>query len=428
MPSLPNHRGRSRVAPVFNVADMGGGEVELTLYGEVTEEDSRDWVTGERDGLPLVSTESINERYPELAAASHVTVRLNSCGGDAFAGVAIHNVLKSIAADVTVRIEGIAASAASAIACAGDEVIAMPGSIFMVHEAAAPLLGYYSIADLDLVAKELDGCNRSLRNVYAAKTGKTDGELAALMSEETWLVGQEIVDAGFADRLESDPDADPDEVEEEGDGEVAIAGVLHDFRAYRNVPSDLAARVAASVRSAATLRGAHFGGAATARAAHPADTQEPPVEAPAPAVADMTEPPQAAEQRGETPMDVTELRAQYPGLVADIESAASEAERARIAAIDEIAAGIPADMVADAKYTNPVSAETLAFNAMKADRAAAAAYVADALSDAGESGAAAVAAAPAAPEDGASAEDRAAAEAMANAVGIVNQMMKKGGR
>ena len=400
MPHLNRASRASSARPVFNVADLGGGEVELTMYGDVMEEDERDWWTGERTGEPAITAESINERYPELRAASHITVRLNSCGGDAYVGIAIHNVLKSVPAKVTVRIDGIAASAASVIACAGDEVVAQPGSIFMAHEAAMCLFGFYNVADIGLVSNELDAANRSIRDIYSKKCGKTDAELAEMMAAETWLVGQEIVDAGFADSYESG--GEPETVEEDGDGELTVAGIRHDVHAFRHVPTDLAERVAAS---------AHM---------EPSAAQA--------AVAHTEEPPQAAGEKGGRLMDVTELRAQHPDLVAEIESAAAEAERNRIAEIDEISAGIPAEMVADAKYANPVTAQELAFAAMKAERAAAAGYMAGALEDAQASGAGEVAAAPAAPEDPKAQSEAEAAEAMAKAVELVNAMNSKEAR
>lgn len=417
MPHLGRRRPSDAVRPVFNVADLGGGEVELTLYGDVMEDDRRDPWTGERTDRPAITSESINERFPELRSASHITVRLNSTGGDAFAGIAIYNVLRSVPARVTVRIDGVAASAASVIACAGDEVVAQPGSIFMAHEASLALFGLYSTSDIALIGRELDAVNRSIRDAYARKCGKPDDELAEIMAAETWLVGEEIVDAGFADTYESGDE--PETVEEDGDGELTVAGIRHDVSAFRHVPADLAERVAASARTAR----ASFGGAAASKHDSRITTQEPPA-APA-AVAHTEEPPQAATERGEGPMDLTELQAQHPDLVDEIRTAAARAERERLAAIDEIASGIPADMVEAAKYTNPVSAQELAFAALKAERAAAAAYVADAAADADESGAGDVAAVPAEPDDPQEQGEAAAAEAFAKAVELVNAMNSK---
>lgn len=370
-------RRASTVAPRLAVADMGGGEYELTLYGDVMAADERDWWTGERTDEPAVTSEAINRELAELRNASHVTVRLNSCGGDLYAGLAIHDVLRGLPAEVTVRVEGIAASAASVIACAGDRVVVTPGSILMVHEGALALCGYYTGADVRALAEDMDAGVRAMLAVYAAKTGRPVEELREVVEAETWMVGREIVDAGFADELEeydgAEGDAEGEVTTDEG-GETVIAGVAHDLSRFRHVP-DLAARVSASVRHTAQT---------------PAAT---------PAVSDMAAPPSAApEERGVASMNATELREQHPDLVAEIEAAARQSERDRLAAIDEVADGLPADLVREAKYGEaPMSAEQMALAALRsqrearaaeaaADRAAMARFRAAAEEDAEESG------------------------------------------
>ena len=393
MPRRKSKRARA-VAPVFAVTDLGGGEAELVLYGDVVEDEPRDPWTGEPTGEQAVSTERVNRELDGLRGASHVTVRLNSCGGDYYTGLAIYNVLRSLDANVTVRIEGIAASAASVIACAGDEVMVGAGSILMVHEAAVGLMGYYQSSDLAELMADLDATNKSIAAVYAERTGKTPEECRALMAAETWMVGQEIVDAGFATAMDATEPAE--QVEEEGDGELMVAGVLHDLRAYRNVP-DLAAKVAASAIPHKEVPAA-------------------PV-----AVTDMQEPPKAAEEKGVEHMTLDELRAQAPELVAAIEAEAVQAERDRIARIDEIAGDVPADLVASAKYGEPCTAQELAYRAMvarKADHDARAeaeaierrAFAAAIAADAAESGADEVGADP---NGGADGDDEGAEEEQA---------------
>lgn len=377
MSILSRKRRASTVAPRLAVADMGGGEYELTLYGDVMAADERDWWTGERTDVPAVTSEAINRELAELRDASHVTVRLNSCGGDLYAGLAIHDVLRSLPAEVTVRVEGIAASAASVIACAGDRVVVTPGSIFMVHEGALALCGYYTGADVRALAEDMDAGMRAMLGVYSAKTGRSVEDLRPVVEAETWLVGREIVDAGFADELEGYDGAEggpEDEVTTDEGGETVIAGVAHDLSRFRHVP-DLAARISATARH--TMQA-------------PAGT---------PAVSDMTEPPSAAaEERGVASMNATELREQHPDLVAEIEAAARQSERDRLAAIDEVADGLPADLVREAKYGEaPMSAEQMALAALRsqsearaaeaaADRAAMALFRVAAEEDAEESG------------------------------------------
>lgn len=370
-------RRATTVAPRLAVADMGGGEYELTLYGDVMAAEGHDWLTGEITDEPAVTSEAINRELARLREASHVTVRLNSCGGDLYAGLAIHDVLKSLPAEVTVRIEGVAASAASVIACAGDRVVVTPGSIFMVHEGALALCGYYTGADVRALAEDMDAGVRAMLSVYSAKTGRSVEELRPVVEAETWMVGQEIVDAGFADELEeydgADGEAPEDEVTTDDGGETVIAGVAHDLSRFRHVP-DLAARVSASAHNMRETPAASA------------------------AVSDMTEPPRAAEEEGVAEMTVTELREQHPDLVAEIEAAARQSERDRLAAIDEVADGLPSDMVREAKYgEHPMGAEQLALAALRAqkrgrdaaaeaDREAMARFRAAAEEDAKESG------------------------------------------
>ena len=412
MPSLLNRRRASAgtVEPCFAVTDLGGGDAELVLYGDVMGDEPRDLWTGEPTGEQAVSTERINAEMERLRGASRVTVRLNSCGGDAFAGIAIYNALKSLDADITVRIEGIAASAASVIACAGDTVVAMPGSIYMVHDPACALFGYYGAADLDLIKADLEATHRALCGIYEAKTGMDTASVEEMVRAETWLVGSEIVDAGFADEFDGHEGASADEVGEQDEEGAVINGVRHDMRAYRHVP-DLAARVAASA-SRAPMREAQE------------TTTQPPAAGADAAVANTEEPPQAASERGEGPMDLTELREQHPDLVDEITAAAAQAERDRIAAIDEIAHGIPADMVADAKYGHPVSAQELAFRALKEDRKLSASYMAAAKEDAEESGAEGVESAPAG-DDPDEEKEAEASTAAAFAARLVNQINGK---
>lgn len=394
MPRLFQPNKAKPVTPVFNVANLGGGEAEITLYGEVMEESPKDYWSGESIDGVYISVQEFNEKLDEIKDASHITVHLNSCGGDLFAGLAIHNVLKALPATITVKVEGIAASAASVIACAGDEVVVMPGSIFMVHSAAAFLFGYYNSSDLTTMCSQIDACNKSIVNVYAAKTGRDIAELSELVEAETWLIGDEIVDAGFADALD-ESSTSTTEVDEDGEG-IVTNGLRHDVSAFHNLPT---ARIAAAMKAGR----------------HGTDEVTTGVEGDNPAAADAhisAAPPQAAEKEGEDmdyeSLTLDNLRAERPDLIREVENAAATAERERIAAIDGIAASVPADMVEDAKYANPMDAAQLALAAMQRDAQARAAYVADAKEDEHDSGAEDV---PAAPEPSEEEDEKAEAQA-----------------
>ena len=129
-----------------------------------------------------------------------VTVRVNSAGGDAFEGVAIMNALRSHTGQVTVIVEGLAASAASVIAVGGaDRLIMRPGSELMIHDAWSFADG--NAADLEKLAADLERTSQSMAEIYAAKAGTAPDVMRQMMRDETWFSAQEAVDAGLADSV-----------------------------------------------------------------------------------------------------------------------------------------------------------------------------------------------------------------------------------
>lgn len=128
-----------------------------------------------------------------------ITLHLNSPGGDAFEGVAIANVLRAHRAHVTVRVDGMAASAASVIAMAGDEIVMGIGSQMMIHDAAGVAVG--NAAEVERFLRRLDATSDSLASTYAARAGGTAEEWRAVMRAESWYTPEEAVAAGLADRV-----------------------------------------------------------------------------------------------------------------------------------------------------------------------------------------------------------------------------------
>lgn len=130
-----------------------------------------------------------------------IVVNINSPGGDVFEGVAIYNLLRAHKGKVTVNVLGMAASIASIIAMAGDEIAMGLGSMMMVHNAWGVVVGNKN--DLRAGADVLDSIDSSLIDIYEARTGKDRKTLAKLMDAETFLAPQAAIDNGFADRLDS---------------------------------------------------------------------------------------------------------------------------------------------------------------------------------------------------------------------------------
>lgn len=128
-----------------------------------------------------------------------VTVNINSPGGDIFEAAAIYNLLRDHPKQVNVRVLGVAASAASVIAMAGDTIEIGLTAWLMVHNIWVIAMGNKN--DLRKIADQLEPFDDTFAALYAARTGIPKAEIAALMDAETWFSGQEAVDAGFADAL-----------------------------------------------------------------------------------------------------------------------------------------------------------------------------------------------------------------------------------
>lgn len=149
------------------------------------------------DMLGLTATAPKDIVLPENGEP--VEVIINSGGGDVYAGSEIYTALRSYAGDVTVKIVGIAASAASVIAMAGDVVEISPVAQFMIHNVSAGRRG--DNRDFAHEAEVLAGFNHSIANSYVAKTGKGMAELLELMNKESWFTAEKAVEHGFADKI-----------------------------------------------------------------------------------------------------------------------------------------------------------------------------------------------------------------------------------
>lgn len=152
-----------------------------------------------------VSASAFAKVIAGFAPDAAITLRINSPGGDVFEARAIATAIKQHAGKVTAHIDGLAASAATTIAAAADEVIIADGSFYMIHNAWTFAIGDKN--DLTETAALLDKVDGAIRADYAARTGLTDAELVALMDAETWMTAQEAVDKKFADKLAETPKA-----------------------------------------------------------------------------------------------------------------------------------------------------------------------------------------------------------------------------
>ena len=156
-----------------------------------------------------------------MADDAAIDLRLNSPGGSVFDAVAIFNALKRHAGEITVWIDGIAASAASYIAMAGDSVVMPQNAFLMIHDPSGLVMG--TAEDMRSTAGALDKVKGSLIQGYAAKSGKPDGEIAALMAAETWLDAEEALALGLIDRI----------------AEPVMLAASFDIARFRNAPAEL---------------------------------------------------------------------------------------------------------------------------------------------------------------------------------------------
>lgn len=126
-----------------------------------------------------------------------ITVWINSPGGDCVAAAQIYNMLNDYKGNVTVKIDGIAASAASVIAMAGDKVLMSPVSMMMIHNPATIAFGDHT--EMQKAIDMLNGVKESIINAYVIKTGLSRAKLSHLMDEETWMDANKAMELGFAD-------------------------------------------------------------------------------------------------------------------------------------------------------------------------------------------------------------------------------------
>jgi len=332
--------------------NQAGGSGELLLYGNIASEKS--WY---RDDI--APKQFATELYG-LGAVDSITVRINSGGGDVFAAQTIGNLLEQHTANVTARIDGLCASAATVVASHCNKVIAANDSTYMVHPVQM-CCGYADEADLRKYLEALATIKENIVSLYVKKTGREKDEVTAWMDAESWWTGPQAKENGFVDELNDDEDA----VTYENRGGVlfvnSISMGLKIARAPRFVQNSL------------RRDGPQCCFVNKKPAGQPETQQE---------VEDMEI------------KTVDELRKAYPALVDQIEQAAASAakeaatnaERARIQNIEDMALPGSEALAAEAKFTKPMSAENFAKAIVKNAKTQGATYLAAVKQDAEQSG------------------------------------------
>lgn len=189
---LDNRRADGKPLSYIEAAKSDDDEAQVFLY---------DPIVGQRWIAEMMGYVCAQDLVPQLESIKAKTIRLriNCPGGDVFAMQAIMNSIRNHHARVIAQVDGIAASAATAIAMVCDEVIMQPGTNFMIHNSQGMAMGDKN----DMLAMaELQGkVDAALAQSYADKTGKSLDEIGAWMDAETWFTAEQAVENGFANTL-----------------------------------------------------------------------------------------------------------------------------------------------------------------------------------------------------------------------------------
>lgn len=166
-----------------------GASAEVLIYDEIGES----WFS---DG---VTAKGFAESLARLGDVSDINVRINSPGGKVFEGMAIYNTLKNHKATVNVHIDGLAASIATVIAMAGDNIHMAKNALFMIHDPAAVAIG--TARDMLETASMLEAVENTIVDVYADRTGMEDAAIRSAMNAETWYSADDAKAAGFVQNV-----------------------------------------------------------------------------------------------------------------------------------------------------------------------------------------------------------------------------------
>ena len=373
---MPKLRNNGWMKPYNIVLNDGDNSATVDMYGEVVMTRPTDWWTGEPLQGNYIAVDEFLKDLEELNSKDNVTVHIHSVGGDFYAGLAIYNRLKSLKASVTTINDGLAASAGSIIFMAGDKGKrkAYAASNLMIHSVLCFFYGYYNVPELRTSIKTMEAHNKAAIAAYVEATGLSEDTIKSAMSKDTYMTGQEAVEAGWADEIISSNDGEqlnmkltPDKSRLMVNGH-AVAACL-----FGKLPESIPQMSAEE----------------WAELSDPDNSMQPAPQA------DIN-----STHNGGNDMEIKnieQMRDAYPELVAQVETAAraegARAERERIQGIESIQSAIgDAEMIRNAKFgETPMSAQEVAFAAMQKQAAIGATVLNNLQTDTQNSGAEGVA-------------------------------------
>lgn len=205
----------------YQITAKGKGKAEVLIYDDI----GAGWMGG-------ISAKSFATELNAMGKLDEINVRINSNGGSVFDGVAIYNSLIKNSARVVVDIDGIAASIASIIAMAGDEIRMADNAFLMIHDPWIVTGG--TADDLRTVAETMDKVRETLLDTYAKRPGSDRDHISQWMTDETWFTASEALDAGLIDSVAAEMKL------------AAFAGV--DLSKYKKAPVALASVVTEAMK------------------------------------------------------------------------------------------------------------------------------------------------------------------------------------
>lgn len=210
--------------PFWNWVDLEGESPEMELYGYISE-----WSWFEDDITP----QKFRDDLMKHGQGGPIRIRLNSYGGDVIAASMISSIMRDYPGEITVSIEGIAASAATVVAVSANKVQIQDTAYFMIHDPSVVFfLAALNIEDLTRLADSLGAIKEGIVNAYEVKTGLSRTRLSKLMTDETWMDAKKAQDLGFVDEILTNPN-----------NEIRIpienAAYVNGLRNYTKVPAAL---------------------------------------------------------------------------------------------------------------------------------------------------------------------------------------------
>lgn len=366
---------------VYAMQDIGADEAEIRMYGEIVTTRPYDFWTGEEIKGEFIVKDEFLDDLKLLQGRKKINLHMDSIGGEVLPALTIHNLIRDMenaGTEFWCYVDGAAMSAATVIMCACSHVVVSATSLLMIHKAGAFLCDFYNADDLRKEADSFDAYDEAIINAYKRKTGLSETVLSHMMSETFYMTGEEAKEKGFADVLK-EGEGDPFGLLTASANGLILFSNGHALRADGHEPLP------------EQIKRINAEGDGTIIQNHETENL----------------------QKGTETMTLEDLKRDNPELVAQIEAEAvstSEktaadavakavadavaAERVRLHDIDKIASLFAPDLVDEAKYGTPCTAQELSYRAAQEAAAKGNAFLASAMADAKASGAAEVTSAP----------------------------------